>query len=242
MSYEPLPGPPQGSARVLIVEDDPETRELLAASLRRAGYVVKTEENGYAVESSVATFAPDVALLDLRLAGGPDGLTVARRLRARSAVPVLMVSGSIDVDDRVAALEAGCDDFILKPIFVAELLARITAVLRRAGRVQPSRLVVDDLIIDVDRHTAVRGEELLHLTNVEFLLLTVLARHPGRVFSKRQLLRDVWGYEHFDVNLVEVYVSSLRKKLEEHGPRIVHTVRGVGYVLGHDPSRPLSDL
>lgn len=229
-----------GSARVLIVEDDAGTRELLAASLRGAGYVVHSLENGSSVEASVAKFVPDIALLDLRLAGGPDGITVARRLRATSDVPVLMVSGSADLEDRVAALEAGCDDFILKPIFVAELLARITAVLRRTGRLRPARLAVGDLVIDLESHTAARDRHLLHLTNVEFTLLTVLARHPGRVFSKVQLLRDVWGYEHFDVNLVEVYVSGLRKKLEQHGPRIVHTMRNVGYVLRSTLDEPLS--
>src|SRR5688572_32181651 len=111
--------------RVLIVEDDEETRELLAASLRGAGYVVRTEPSGTKVESTVASFAPDIALLDLRLAGGPDGLVVVRRLRARTDVPVLMVSGVADVTERVAALQAGCDDFIVKPILIAELLARI---------------------------------------------------------------------------------------------------------------------
>lgn len=236
----PSHGPALGSARVLIVEDDPGTRELLAASLRGAGYVVHSVENGSSVEASVAEFVPDIALLDLRLAGGPDGITVARRLRASSDVPVLMVSGSADLEDRVAALEAGCDDFILKPIFVAELLARITAVLRRTGRIRPARVAVGDLIIDLESHTAVRNGHLLHLTNVEFTLLTVLARHPGRVFSKVQLLRDVWGYEHFDVNLVEVYISGLRKKLEEHGTRIVHTMRNVGYVLRPDPDGAFS--
>lgn len=218
-------------ARVLIVEDDEETRELLAASLRGAGYVVQTEPSGATVESTVATFSPDIALLDLRLAGGPDGLAVVRRLRARTDVPVLMVSGVADVTERVAALHAGCDDFIVKPILIAELLARITAVLRRAGRIRPAKLTVGDLVIDADSHVALRDGHPLALTNIEFSLLTALCRHPGRVFSKTQLLSDVWGYEHFDVNLVEVYISSLRRKLEEHGPRIVHTVRSVGYVL-----------
>ena len=221
--------------RVLIVEDDQETRELLAASLRGAGYAVHVEPSGATVEAAVASFAPDIVLLDLRLAGGPDGIAVTRRLRANSDLPVLMVSGVTDVQDRVAALQAGCDDFIVKPILVAELLARITAVLRRSGRVRAAQLAVGDLVIDADGHQAVRGGHPLSLTNIEFALLLALCRHPGRVFSKTQLLTDVWGYEHFDVNLVEVYVSSLRRKLEEHGPRIIQTVRGVGYVLRAPP-------
>lgn len=221
-------------ARVLLVEDDQLTREVLAAALTGNGYEVHAEADGVRVERVATTFRPDIALVDLRLGEHTvDGLVVARRLRSSvGEVPLLFLTGATDTQDVLAAFSAGGDDYVMKPFVMAELLARMQALLRRGGRGSGRELLeCDDLMVDTTAHQAVRNGVELDLTPREFALLATLLRHQNVVLSKVQLLNDVWGFEHYDLNVVEVHMSALRRKLEEHGHRVIHTVRGVGYVL-----------
>jgi DNA-binding response OmpR family regulator len=227
--------------RVLLVEDDPLVREVLASALTGAGYDVRAEADGNGVERAVANFLPDIALLDLHLGDGVDGITVARRIRATRELPFLFITGATTMEDVLSGFEVGGDDYVIKPFAMAELLVRMKAVLRRWGRVGRSVLTVGDLAVDLEAHRAIRNGEVVELTHREFSLLATLARHPGVVLSKVQLLTQVWGFEHYDLNLVEVHISALRRKLEEQGPRLIHTVRGVGYVLRPDSARRETD-
>jgi DNA-binding response OmpR family regulator len=217
--------------RVLLVEDDPLVREVLSAALAGAGYEVQAEVDGSRVERAVAMFLPDIALIDLHLGDGVNGITVARRLRSTKEIPFVFLTGATDIEDVLAAFDVGGDDYVVKPFVMAELLVRMRAVLRRWGRIGHSILQISDLVIDMDAHSAVRAGHPIDLTHREFSLLATLAQHPGIVLSKLQLLTQVWGFEHYDLNLVEVHICALRRKLEEHGDRLIHTVRGVGYVL-----------
>lgn len=217
--------------RVLLVEDDPLVREVLAAALEGAGYDVHAEVDGSRVERAVATFLPDIALIDLHLGDGVSGITVARRLRAAKEVPFVFLTAAAGIEDVLAGFDVGGDDYVVKPFVMAELLVRMQAVLRRWGRIGRSVLQVGDLVIDMEAHSAVRAGGTIDLTHREFSLLATLAQHPGIVLSKLQLLIQVWGFEHYDLNLVEVHICALRRKLEEHGKRLIQTVRGVGYVL-----------
>jgi len=227
----------QTRLRVLLVEDDPLVREVLASALTGAGYDVRAEADGSGVERAVANFLPDIALLDLHLGNGVNGITVARRIRATRELPFLFITGAATMEDVLSGFEVGGDDYVTKPFAMAELLVRMKAVLRRWGRIGRSVLTVGDLAVDLEAHRAVRNGETVELTHREFSLLATLARHPGVVLSKVQLLTQVWGFEHYDLNLVEVHISALRRKLEEQGPRLIHTVRGVGYVLRPDAVR-----
>ena len=220
------------AVRVLLVEDDPLIAESVAAALTGAGMVVRSRADGTDLLGVVDAFRPDIAVLDVMLPG-EDGLSLARRVCVPRDVPVVFVTARDAVDDRLSGFDAGADDYLVKPFAVEELLVRLRAVLRRAGR-GPQVVQVDDLVLDESAAVAVRAGERLDLTATEFKLLAQLVRHRGRTLSKLQLLTQVWGYEHYDQNLVEVHVSALRRKLEEHGPRIVHTERGIGYVLRAD--------
>ena len=217
--------------RVLLIEDDPLVREVLSAALVGAGYEVQAEADGSRVERAVAMFLPDMALIDLHLGDGVNGITVARRLRAAKEIPFVFLTGAAGIEDVLAAFDVGGDDYVVKPFVMAEVLVRMRAVLRRWGRIGRSVLQVSDLVIDMEAHSAVRAGQVIDLTHREFSLLATLAQHPGIVLSKLQLLTQVWGFEHYDLNLVEVHICALRRKLEEHGHRLIHTVRGVGYVL-----------
>ncbi len=219
------------SVRVLVVEDDRPVRTSLEVALREEGYEVCTREDATGVERVVEQFRPDLAILDVRLGTGPDGYSTARLLRAQSNIPVIMVTAADTVAERLEGFNAGADDYIVKPFSIAELLARVEALLRRTGRVTSAVRQVVDVIIDDSARTVLRAGESLDLTRTEFDLLAVMAKHPGQVLSKVQLLTQVWGFDAYDVNLVEVHMSSLRRKLEAHGPRLIQTVRGVGYVL-----------
>ena len=218
-------------ARVLVVEDDDPIRSALDVSLRAEGYEVRTERDGSRLQGVLEAFRPDLALLDVRLPAGPDGYAMARILRGTSNIPVLFLTAADGLDDRLAGFEAGADDYLVKPFSMAELLARVQALLRRAGRLVSAVRQVDDVVIDEGARTVIRGGVKLDLTRTEYQLLSILAQHTGQVMSKVQLLTGVWGYDAFDANLVEVHMSALRRKLEAHGPRLVHTVRGMGYVL-----------
>jgi len=216
---------------VLLVEDDPLVREVLAAALEGAGYQVHAEVDGSRIERAVMTFPPDIALIDLNLGNGVSGITVARRLRATKEIPFVFLTAATGIDDVLAAFEVGGDDYVVKPFIMAELLVRMRAVLRRWGRIGRSVLQVGDLVVDMEAHSVVRAGQTIELTHREFSLLATLAQHPGIVLSKLQLLTQVWGFEHYDLNLVEVHICALRRKLEAQGNRLIHTVRGVGYVM-----------
>ena len=217
-------------ARILLVEDDPLIRESVTAALRGAGMVVHAAADGTGVGAVLADFRPDLALLDVSLPGDADGFALARALRRDRDLPIVFVTARDAGADRLAGFAAGGDDYVVKPFLVEELVARVRALLRRLGRV-PSTLDLGDLVIDEGSGEAVRSGAVLELTATEYRLLAYLARERGRILSKTQLLTQVWGYDEYDPNLVEVHVSALRRKLELHGPRILHTVRGFGYVL-----------
>jgi two-component system OmpR family response regulator len=217
-------------ARVLVVEDEEAIRDPLTAALRAAGHEVRPCADGTGFEAVVDAFRPDLALLDVHLPGGRDGFELARALSGRSDCAVLMVTARDAVGDRLTGFAAGADDYVVKPFATAEVLARVAAVLRRLGRV-PSTVQVGDLVVDEGARIAARAGRTLDLTGTEFKLLAYLTAHRGRILSKTQLLTQVWGYDEYDPNLVEVHVSALRRKLEQHGPRLIHTARGLGYVL-----------
>jgi DNA-binding response OmpR family regulator len=226
-----LSGVSSVAPRILVVEDDRSIREALEIALRGAGYRVEAVPDGTGALQAIETFRPDLAILDVHLGAGPDGFAVARRLRGTSDAPVLFLTAADAPEDRLTGFEVGADDYVVKPFLLDELLARVRALLRRAGRLHSERIEVGDVLVDEGARTAARAGEALDLTHTELELLLVLARHRGQVLSKTQLLEQVWGYDQYDPNVVEVHVSALRKKLEAHGPRLVHTVRGAGYVL-----------
>jgi two-component system OmpR family response regulator len=218
-------------ARVLVVEDDTSIRHALEASLRGEGYEVRAHGDGTGVRELASTFLPDLAILDVRLPTGPDGFAIARSLRAVDDVAVLFLTAADSLGDRLAGFQAGGDDYLVKPFSMAELLARAQALLRRSGRLRSSVWQIDDMVVDDASRRVMRGGAVLDLTKTEYDLLSVLVQHRGQVLSKLQLLTQVWGFEAYATNVVEVHMSSLRRKIEAHGSRLVHTVRSVGYTL-----------
>jgi two-component system OmpR family response regulator len=226
-------GPAPGDAsvlRVLLIEDDPLTREVLGGALVGAGYHVHAEADGRRVERIAGMFRPHIALIDMHLGDSVDGITVAKRLRSTDSVPLLFINAAA-VDDVLATFDAGGDDYVVKPFVMAELLFRMKAILHRSGRQGRRVLEVADLVVDEGAHAAVRAGTMLELTHREFEILTTLCHHRGVVLSKSQLLAKVWGFDQYDPNVIEVHISALRRKLEAEGTRLIHTVRGVGYVL-----------
>lgn len=219
----------------MLFDDDDCLRETLANALRFEGFAVTTVSTPAGVSESLDQLEPDIAVFDVYIDGEPRGIEALQRVRRRSDIPVLFLSASTKVDDRLAGFAAGGDDFLTKPFVFRELVARLEALLRRNRPADGSRHA-GDIKLDEDAHRAQRGDHTLDLTNIEFRLLAAFVDHPGQVLSKRQLLAMVWDFEHFDVNLVEVHVSALRRKLEQWGVRVIHTVRGVGYVLRADAS------
>lgn len=219
------------SVRILVVEDDRPVRTALEVALREENYEVCACVDAVGLVAVVEQFRPDLAILDVRISTGPDGYSTARLLRRQSSLPIIMLTAADTVAERLEGFSAGADDYLIKPFSMAELLARAEALLRRTGRLTSAVRQVGDVILDDAARTALRAGRRMELTRTEFDLLTVLAKHPGQVLSKVQLLTQVWGFDAYDVNLVEVHMSSLRKKLEVDGPRMIHTVRGVGYVL-----------
>ncbi len=217
------------AARVMIVEDSEAIRLSVESALAEAGYTVLARPDGHDLEQQLATFRPDLVVLDVMLPGR-DGFTLLEAIRRHSAVGVVVLTARDAVDDRLRGLGAGADDYVVKPFVLAELVARVEAVLRRLGRVHPV-IEVGDLVIDAEAGVVHRGGVPVDLTATELRLLLVLARRRDRVVGKAQLLAAVWGYDDYAANLVEVHVSALRRKLEEHGHRQLHTVRGRGYVL-----------
>jgi len=216
-------------ARIWVVEDDGLIRHSLEASLDAEGYDVRADSDGLDVGGVIDAFRPDLAILDVRLAVGPDGCATARVLREATDIGVLFLTAADSIEDRLAGFDAGADDYLVKPFSMAELQVRIRALLRRTGRAGSPLRQVGDLTLDEATHVVTRAGEEVELTKREFELLATFVARPGEVVSKLQLLAEVWRFEGFDDNLVEVKVSSLRRKLEAHGPRMLHTVRGVGY-------------
>lgn len=212
--------------RVVVVEDETAVREAVLAGLRQEGFAATGFADAPHSDAVLAT-APDLAVLDVSLPSG-NGFALARRLRARSEVSIIFLTARDAVADRVQGLGLGADDYVVKPFALEELLARIRAVLRRTGRLS-AVLEAGDLLIDEDGGWATRTGQTLSLTATELRLLAYLMRHRGQVLSKDQLLTQVWGYDAYDPNLVEVHVSALRRKLERTGPRVIQTVRGIGY-------------
>jgi DNA-binding response OmpR family regulator len=224
-------GPGTGRPRILVVEDDAALRRALVATLDASGFEVLGLANGLELADEVDRFRPDLAVLDVAFSTGPDGFAQAQLLRGHHGVPVIFVTAADALEDRLRGFEVGGDDYLVKPFAMAELLARARVVLRRSGRLRSPTIEVRDLVIDESSREVRRAGRIVELTKTEFEVLCALAREPGRVLSKVQLLALVWGFDEFAPNLVEVHVSSLRRKLEAHGPRVIHTERGEGYVL-----------
>jgi DNA-binding response OmpR family regulator len=214
----------------LFVEDDDAVRNAIVLELRAAGYLVQAERDGSSLEAITESFRPDIALLDVMLPGR-SGFDLARELRNRSDLPILFLTARDAVSSRLAGFSAGADDYVIKPVAVEELLARLRALLRRSGRLEADVLEVGDLILDEPARVVRRGDTTLELTPIEFQLLGFLMRNRGVVLSRLQIMSQVWGYEEHDPNLVPVHMGNLRRKLEASGPRLIHTIRGHGYVL-----------
>jgi DNA-binding response OmpR family regulator len=218
--------------RVLVVEDDEEIAQVLQRSLRLEGYEVRLAGDGETALDHAAAFRPDLVILDLGLPK-LDGMEVARRLRRGDDVPILMLTARDALDARVEGLDAGADDYLVKPFERQELLARLRALLRRRPPRGSASVVVGDLALNPDTHEVRRGERSVELTQREFELLEYLMRNERIVVPRQRLLEEVWGYDPFaTTNTIEVFVSNLRRKLEAGGePRLLHTIRGAGYVL-----------
>jgi DNA-binding response OmpR family regulator len=218
---------------VLVVDDDASVRQALERALRLEGFAVSTAAGGREALQMVAERPPAVVVLDVTMPD-MDGIAVVRRLRADGLdLPVCILSARDEVGDRVAGLQAGADDYLVKPFALAELTARLEALLRRRGVASGAAIELGDLTVDPKGHRALRGGRDLDLTRREFELLETFARHPRQVLSRDQLLDQVWGYT-FDAetNVADVFVGYLRRKLEAAGEeRILHTVRGVGWSL-----------
>jgi two-component system, OmpR family, response regulator MprA len=218
--------------RVLVVEDDEDIAQALQRSLRMEGSEVRAAADGPAALEHGRSFAPDLVILDLGLPG-LDGLEVARSLRADDDVPILILTARDALESRVEGLDAGADDYLVKPFERQELLARMRALLRRRPPRGSAPLRVGDLLLNGDTHEVTRGERTVELTQREFELLEYLMRNERIVISRQRLLDEVWGYDPFSTtNTIEVFVSNVRRKLEADGePRLLHTIRGAGYVL-----------
>ena len=223
------PTPP----RILVIEDAEAIRVPVESALAGAGFSVRSRADGAGLETELARARPDLVILDVMLPGR-DGFELLRVIRRTSAAGVVMLTARDGVEDRLRGLGEGADDYVVKPFVLAELVARVTAVLRRTGRTRPA-VEVGDLVIDVEGGRARYGDADVELTSTEWKVLLYFAQHRDRVVSKTQVLTAVWGYGDSAPNLVEVNVSTLRRKLEAHGPRVLHTVRGQGYVLRGEP-------
>ncbi len=222
-----------GSPVVLVVDDDEDIRVSLDRGLRLSGFVVRTAADGTAALRAVETAPPDCFVLDVGLPGA-DGIRVVSALRERGmTTPVCMLSARTAVDDRVAGLAAGADDYLLKPFALTELVARLRALLRRGPPPAGAELTIGPLVVDPSARAVTVAGRPVELTRREFDLLEVLARNARVVLSRERLLDLVWGYDFaVDTNVVDVFVSQVRRKLEAEGePRMIRTVRGVGFVL-----------
>ena len=220
------------SARILVIEDEERIRNFLQRGLTFEGYRVDTAADGEAGLEIARDNPPDLVLLDLMLPG-LDGLEVCRRLRAVSDVPILMLTARESVEDRVTGLDAGADDYLVKPFAFDELMARVRALLRRAQPTKPQVYRFGDLELDTGTRQGRRAGRLFDLTAKEYELLELFMRHPRQVLTREIIFDRVWDYDFGgESNIIEVYVRYLRQKTEADGlPRLIHTVRGIGYVL-----------
>jgi two-component system response regulator MtrA len=217
---------------VMVVDDDQDLAEMLSIVLNGAGMEVDLVARGDEVIEVFTANPPDLVLLDVMLPG-LDGIEVCKLIREISMVPIVMLTAKDDTHDVVLGLEAGADDYMVKPYKNQELIARIKTRLRRTSKV--GTLKIGDIVIDQMEHTISRNEKQIPLTRLEFDLLVALAKEPGRVFTREALLNEVWGYQHAaDTRLVNVHVQRLRSKIEAdaENPELVQTVRGVGYKAG----------
>ncbi|CAM5613103.1 DNA-binding response regulator [Streptomyces spiroverticillatus] len=230
--------------RILVVDDEPAVREALQRSLAFEGYATEVAVDGMEALTKTAAYAPDLIVLDIQMPR-MDGLTAARRLRhAGDTTPILMLTARDTVGDRVSGLDAGADDYLVKPFELDELFARVRALLRRSSYAaqaglpetpgpDPDVLSFEDLHMNLVTREVTRGERHVELTRTEFTLLEMFLAHPRQVLTREQILKSVWGFDFEpSSNSLDVYVMYLRRKTEAAGePRLVHTVRGVGYVL-----------
>jgi two-component system OmpR family response regulator len=234
----PPEGRTQPEARLLVVEDEPTILELLSGALRFAGFEVTTATDANAALKAAAAGRPDLIVLDIML---PDqnGFEVLRRLRSQgSDVPVVFLTARDTVTDRVTGLTIGGDDYVVKPFSLDEVVARIRAVLRRrrTGPDEPERLVVADLELDARSREARRGGAHVALTPTEYKLLRYLMVNAGRVLSRAQILDHIWEYDfNGEANIIETYISTLRRKVDTAEPHLIHTIRSIGYVLRVPP-------
>ncbi|MFB7933343.1 response regulator transcription factor [Streptomyces sp. NPDC056039] len=233
-------GRASGAGRVLVVDDDPTVAEVVSGYLDRAGYVVDRAGDGPSALAGAAAHWPDLVVLDLMLPG-MDGLEVCRRLRGLGPVPVIMLTARGDEDDRIMGLEVGADDYVTKPFSPRELVLRVESVLRRARPLTGTPpLSAAGLTVDPAARRAAKNGVELALTLREFDLLAFLLRHPGRAYSREDLMREVWGWDFGDLSTVTVHVRRLRGKVEDDParPRLIQTVWGVGYRFDPDGEEP----
>ncbi|MDH6606628.1 two-component system response regulator ResD [Streptomyces sp. SAI-208] len=227
----------QTRRRVLVVDDDPTVAEVVSGYLDRAGYLVDRAADGPDALARAAAHRPDLVVLDLMLPG-MDGLEVCRRMRGSGPVPVIMLTARGDEDDRILGLEVGADDYVTKPFSPRELVLRVESVLRRSRPAQQAgHLGAAGLSLDPAARRALKDGTELALTIREFDLLAFFLRHPGRVFSREDLMREVWGWDFGDLSTVTVHVRRLRGKVEDDParPRLIQTVWGVGYRFDGSP-------
>ncbi|MDX6479290.1 MAG: two-component system, OmpR family, response regulator [Gaiellaceae bacterium] len=238
MSFQPTP---ENASRILVVDDEPSIVDAVATALRYEGFEVEEATTGREALAAVARAEPDLVVLDWML---PDieGIEVGRRLREQGfKTAILFLTAKDAVENKVDALRAGGDDYVTKPFSLAEVVARTQAILRRTGSDLPGDVLrFADLVLDESRHEVFRGETEIPLTATEFALLRFFLMNPRRVLSKGQILQNVWHYDFAgNSNVVETYVSYLRRKLDPLGPPLIHTQRGVGYTLR--PPQPAPD-
>ncbi len=228
----------QSTLRALVVDDEPNIADVVAMALRYSGFSVETAGTGQAALGAVSVFRPHVIVLDVMLPD-LDGFEVAKRLSERgSEVPILFLTARDTTEDKVRGLTIGGDDYVTKPFSVEELMVRIQAILRRSGVGGPveNQLAFADLELDDETREVWRAGHLLGLTDTEYRLLRYMMRNPRRVLTRAQILDQVWEYDFAgDSRVLETYISYLRKKLEQRGPRLIQTVRGVGYALRLPP-------
>ncbi|MEG6522473.1 response regulator transcription factor [Desulfotomaculum sp. 1211_IL3151] len=217
-------------ARILVIDDDPKITAMLRRVLTYEGYRVEVANDGYTGMNMVKASPPELLILDIMLPG-LDGWEICQKFRKENFTPILILSARDEVENKVKGLNLGADDYLGKPFALAELMARVQALLRR-GTTAQRVLQFSDLKIDLEAREVRRAGNLLILTPREFDLLALLMRHPNQVLTREQIIDRVWGLEFTGgSNVLEVYVNMLRQKIEDHGSRLIQTVRGVGYVL-----------
>jgi len=221
----------ENAAHILAVDDEPNIVEFLRVGLGYEGYRVDAAMDGHAALERLRQETFDLVILDVMLPG-LDGFEICKRIRANSDVPILMLTARDEIADRVLGLDLGADDYLIKPFSFAELLARVRAILRRRGVTRECAVLRSaDIVLDRDAHTVERASQPVVLTAKEFELLEFFMSHPRQVFRREVILDRVWGYDFAgDTNLVDVHIGHLRDKLGDRPPRLLHTVRGVGYV------------